>query len=373
MHRLFRLPLAVALGAAAIPAMAEDTSFEIVSSQHTFMVETVAEGLENPWGLDFLPDGRMIVTERPGRIRLVDADGTLSDPLANVPEIVSEFRDGLLDIAVSPSFSEDSTVFFAYSLKEGDMRWLQVASAQLDGTALTDLTVIHEAEVKSTHDQGFGSRIRFDDAGNMLISVGDHNEPPTSQDPSNTLGSIIRIATDGTPAADNPGGDLNPAILAYGFKNPQGLAIHPETGDVWATDHGGVGGGEINAVAAGENYGWPERTYGSGDAPRAATIGDFVEPVFTWGAAPTVALSGLEIYTGADFPLWQGDLFTGSLTQAALIRVMLDFDNRVVGTEYVIDGDLGRIREVRQGPDGMLYILNDEVEGGIYRLAPKTD
>ncbi|MEM9476112.1 MAG: PQQ-dependent sugar dehydrogenase [Pseudomonadota bacterium] len=367
-------PLLTAAFAASLlgasPALADGHQFDILTSQHALMLTTVATGLEHPWGLDWLPDGRMVVTERPDRIRIVSPDGTVSDPLAGVPDIVSEFRDGLLDISVSPNFAADNTLFFAYSLKEGDLRRQEIASAQLGEGSLENVTVIFSSGVDVTHDQGFGSRIRFDGDGNMLISVGDHNEPAMAQDTTNTLGSIIRVTSSGAAVDGNPGGSLDPAILAYGLKNPQGLTIDPATGTLWATDHGGTGGGELNRIEAGGNYGWPTRTFGIGEGPRAAEDGDFIDPVFTWGVAPTVALSGLEVYSGDEFPNWQGDLFTGSLVQAALIRVMLGDDGAIVGTEYILDGDIGRVREVRQGPDGRLYVLNDEPDGGIFRIDP---
>lgn len=192
-----------------------------------------------------------------------------------------------------------------------------------------------------------------------------------AQYPSNTIGSIIRVTTDGDPLISSPNSAMNDAVLAYGFKNPQGLAIDPKTGAIWATDHGGVGGGELNLIEMGGNYGWPVRSFGVDNGPRAAAVGDFVEPVFTWDVSPTVAFSGLEIYTGDDFEFWQGDLFADSLLQSSLIRIMLDDGGNVVGTDYVLDGEVGRVREVRQGPDGLLYVLNDEPDGGIFRISPK--
>ena len=360
------------LGAALPPlaASADGHQFEIITSQHSYLLTELASGLEHPWGLDWLPDGRMIVTERPGRIRIIGTDGTVSEPLGGVPEIVSEFRDGLHDIAVSPEFESDQTVFFSYSKKEGDLRWLEITAARLGDGQLEDLRIVHDSGVQVAQDQGFGSRLRFDADGNLVASVGDHNEPPNSQDNDNSLGTIIRITTDGAAAPGNPGIGPDGITYAYGFKNPQGITIHPDTGDIWATDHGGTGGGELNLVATGGNHGWPVRTFGIGDAPRAEEPGDFVEPVFTWGVAPTVALSGLELYTGDEFPNWTGDLFVGSLFQAALIRIMLNDAGAIIGTEYVIDGDIGRVREVRTGPDGRLYVLNDEPDGGIFRIDP---
>lgn len=368
------------LPAAALPAaaLADGHQTEIVTAEHSFILTRVATGLEHPWGLDWLPDGRMVVTERPGRIRLVSPEGVLSEPLAGVPEVVSDFRDGLLDVSVSPDFASDRTLYIAYSNNDGEQRWLEVTAARLaePPVGLEDLRVVFRSDVKVENIEGFGARIRFDAEGRMFVSVGDHAVPAEAQNRATTLGTLIRIDRSGNPVADNPGGDnpgggLHPAVYAYGFKNPQGLAIDPVTGAVWAADHGPRGGGEINRVEAGANYGWPARTFGDRDGrPGAAAAHDFAEPVFTWGVAPTVALSGLEVYRGTDFPNWQGDLFAGSLTQEALIRVMLDDDGRVVGTEYVLDGDIGRVREVRQGPDRRLYVLNDDFEGAIYRLDP---
>ncbi|MEM1383803.1 MAG: PQQ-dependent sugar dehydrogenase [Pseudomonadota bacterium] len=358
----------LALASFSAPTQAESPI--IVTSQHSFALKQIASGLEHPWGFDWLPDGRMIVTERPGRIRVIDGNGGVSAPLGGVPPIVSEFRDGLLDIAVSPDFANDGTVYFAYSAKQEGKRWMQLASARLVGDRLEAVSVIHEAGLKVEKDQGFGARIRFDTDGAILVTIGDHAVPASSQDTGNTLGTVIRIGGDGVPAADNPGDGLHPAIYAYGFKNPQGLAVDAATGAVWALDHGGLGGGEVNLIEPGKNYGWPIRTYSGGDAPRAVATGDFADPAFTWGAAPTIAPSGLEIYSGDAFPAWNGDLFIGSLAQSALIRIIRDESGAIVGTERVLDDDIGRIREVRQGPDGLLYIANDDPEGGIFRLDP---
>ncbi len=370
MKLLFKGALSAALMLSAAQSLADGQANKIVASQHSYNLTQIASGLENPWGLDWLPDGRMLVTERPGRLRLVAEDGQLSAPLKGIPEITSEFRDGLLDVTVSPAFEADQTIFLAYSRKDGPLRWLEVASARLSGDTVEEMTVIFSSGVKVEKDQGFGSRIRFDADGYLLITVGDHAVAASAQDTSNPLGSIIRIAADGTPAPQNPGGAMTAAIYAYGFKNPQGLAIDPVSGAIWAVDHGGKGGGEINRIDAGANYGWPTRTFSGGDAPRAVVEGGFTDPVFTWGAAPTVALSGLEVYTGADFPHWRGDLFAGSLSQEALIRIMLNDAGAVIGIERVIDEEIGRIREVRQGPEGRLYVLNDDPEGGIYRIDP---
>lgn len=351
-------------------ALAAGHGEAMVTSEHSFVLETVAEGLEHPWGLDFLSGDRLIVTERPGNLRIVEADGTVGAPLQGMPEIISEFRDGLLDVTVSQTFEADNTIFFAYSDIEDGMRWLKVASAIVDGPAIANVTTIFETSVRTDKDQGFGARIRYDATGHLLITVGDHMLVNQAQDPSDALGTIIRISTDGTPAAGNPGGEMHPAIYAMGFKNSQGITVAND-GTIWATDHGGVGGGELNLIAAGANYGWPVRTFGGSDAPGAEAAADFVDPVFTWGIAPTVALSGLELYEGDAFPNWKGDFFTGSLVQQSLIRVMMDEAGHVIGTEYVLDGTIGRVRDVREAPDGSLYVLNDDPAGAIFRITPQ--
>lgn len=361
---------------APLPAGASEEPLTIATAQHSFALTRVAGPLEHPWGLDWLPDGRILVSERPGRLRIVDKDGIVSAPIKGLPEISSEFRDGLLDVSVDPDFAENKTVYFAYSGFENGKRWQIVSSATLEGSELKAVKPIFQSKVKVEKDQGFGARIRFASDKSMFITVGDHAAAAQAQDPSNALGSVIRLTRNGSAVATNPftadNTKLN-SIFAYGFKNPQGLAVHPETGAVWLADHGARGGGEINVVKAAGNYGWPTRTFGTrNDEPGASQVdgAGFIDPVFTWGAAPTVALSGLSFYSGNDFPAWKNDLFVGSLSTDALIRLMLDTGGRVIGTEHVIDGEIGRIRDVRQGPDGKLYVLNDDEEGAIYRLDP---
>lgn len=357
--------------------LAAEDDGSLITAHHSLHLTEIAGPLEHPWGMDWLPDDRIVVTERPGRIRVVSADGEVSDPLAGLPEITSDFRDGLLDIAVSPNFGSDNTIYFAYSQLENGHRWLTLASAEFNEHSLKNVKPLLESDVRVENDQGFGARIRFAADGSLFLSVGDHASAPHAQDASNTLGSIVRVDPDGKPHPENPfqaDDGKHGAIYAYGFKNPQGLAIHPETGEVWTTDHGAVGGAEINRIEAGSNYGWPDRTFGDRkDAPGAPQVngGDFADPAFTWGVAPTIALSGMTFYTGNDFPAWQGDLFVGSLATEALIRLSLDDSGHVIGTESVITEEIGRIRDVRQGPDGKLYLLNDDPEGGIYRIDPK--
>lgn len=347
-----------------------------ITAHHAFKLTRIAGPLEHPWGLDWLPDGRILVSERPGRLRIVTRDGTLSAPIAGLPEISSEFRDGLLDVTVDPEFANNRKIYFTHTGFENGLRWQKVSSATLSDTGLSDVTTIFQSGEKVEKDQGFGARIRFSHDGALLVSVGDHATPAEAQDPSNVLGSVVRLMRNGAAATDNPFVE-DPAkkaeILAYGFKNPQGLAVHPATGAIWVTDHGPRGGGEINRLRPSGNYGWPVRTFGErGDAPGAPQLDskELIDPAFTWGVSPTISPSGLSFYTGAEFPAWKDDLFVGSLSAEALIRLALDAEGHITGTERVIDGEIGRIRDVRQGPDGKLYVLNDDEEGAVYRLDP---
>lgn len=357
-------------------ANAEASEQSTITAHHAFKLTRIAGPLVHPWGLDWLPDGRILVSERPGRLRIISSAGTMSEPLAGLPAISSEFRDGLLDVSVDPDFAGNRKIYFAHTAFENGLRWQKVSSATLSDAGLTDVKTIFQSDVKVEKDQGFGARIRFFDDGALLVTVGDHATPAQAQDLSNTLGSVVRLTRDGSAVTDNPFvGDATrkDEVFAFGFKNPQGLAIHPATGAIWATDHGPRGGGEINRLRPSANYGWPVRTFGErNDAPGAPQreSRDFVDPAFTWGVSPTISPSGLSFYTGTEFPAWKDDLFVGSLSAEALIRIALDADGHIVGVERIIDGEIGRIRDVRQGPDGRLYVLNDDEEGAIYRLDP---
>lgn len=361
-----------------VPSLTSVNASELptITAHHAFKLTRIAGPLEHPWGLDWLRDGRILVSERPGRLRIVARDGSISAPIAGLPEISSEFRDGLLDVSVDPEFADNRKIYFAHTGFENGLRWQKVSSATISDAGLTDVATIFQSGVKVDKDQGFGARIRFSGDGALVVTVGDHATPAQAQDPSNTLGSVVKLKRDGSAATNNPFvGDVakKDEILAFGFKNPQGLAIHPSTGAIWVADHGPRGGGEINRLHPSGNYGWPVRTFGErGEAPGAPQLEakELVDPVFTWGVSPTISPSGLSFYTGTEFPAWKDDLFVGSLSAEALIRIALDGDGHVVGTERVIDGEIGRIRDVRQGPDGKLYVLNDDEEGAIYRLDP---
>jgi glucose/arabinose dehydrogenase len=334
---------------------------------------TVTRGLQHPWGLAFLPDGRLLVTERPGRMRIVERDGKLSPPLAGVPAVDARGQGGLLDVALDPAFASNQLVYWSYSEAGDGGNGTAVARGRLDGSRLADVQVIFRQQPKVASTAHFGSRLVFDRAGKLFVTLGDRfSRKDDAQTLDNHIGKIVRIERDGTAAADNPklaNGAL-PQIYSYGHRNVQGAALHPTTGELWATEHGPQGGDELNRVAPGRNHGWPVITYGRnygsgtkiGDGERA----DIVAPLKHW--VPTsIAPSGLAFLTSERYPGWQGSLFAGALRGSALVRLSLD-GNRVVGEERLLTGLNERIRDVRQGPDGWLYALTDSDDGRVLRL-----
>jgi glucose/arabinose dehydrogenase len=341
-------------------------------------VETVAQGLEHPWGLQFLPDGRLLVTERPGRMRLVGRDGKLSEPVAGVPKVFAEGQGGLLDVALAPDFAPSGRIFFSFAeAREGGKNGTSVGRAKLvleggEGR-LEDVAVIFRQEPAWKSDYHFGSRLVFDREGSLFVTTGERNYARNeAQNPANHLGKVIHITPDGAPAPGNPNAKgWDPKVWSIGHRNMQGAALHPGTGKLWTVEHGARGGDELNHPEAGKNYGWPVITYGrdySGLKIGEGTAKDGLEqPVYYWD--PSIAVSGLAFYTGDLFPGWKGNAFVGGLAGAQLERLVLDGD-KVVAHEKLL-GDLGqRIRDVRQGPDGAIWLLTDEAEGKVLRLAP---
>jgi glucose/arabinose dehydrogenase len=335
---------------------------------------TVTRGLQHPWGLAFLPDGRLLVTERPGRMRIVERDGKLSPPLAGVPAVDARGQGGLLDVALDPAFASNQLVYWSYSETGDEGNGTAVARGRLDGSRLADVQVIFRQQPKVASTAHFGSRLVFDRSGKLFVTLGDRfSRKDDAQTLDNHIGKIVRIERDGTAAADNPklaNGAL-PQIYSYGHRNVQGAALHPTTGELWATEHGPQGGDELNRVAPGRNHGWPVITYGRnygsgtkiGDGSERA---DIVAPLKHW--VPTsIAPSGLAFLTSERYPGWQGSLFAGALRGSALVRLSLD-GNRVVGEERLLTGLNERIRDVRQGPDGWLYALTDSDDGRVLRL-----
>ena len=342
---------------------------------HSASVETVAEGLEHPWGMAFLPDGSMLVTERPGRMRIV-REGKLSEPLANVPEVVARGQGGLLDVALHPKFAENRLIYLSFSEPRSlGSNSTSLARARLsdDGSALENVEVIFRQQPAIRSTAHFGGRIAFAPGGNLFLTLGDrYSQRDSAQDLSTHLGKTVRLSEDGKPAAGNPfiskGGALA-EIWSYGHRNPQGATIEPSTGAYWTVEHGARGGDEINRPEAGKNYGWPVITYGRDYS--GASIGEGTEkagmeqPLHYWD--PSIAPSGLTFYSGAKYKDWSGDLFAGALAGSKLVRLDIE-GGKVIGEEAMLE-DLGeRIRDVREGPDGAIYLLTDSQEGRVLKL-----
>ena len=366
---------AILLLAATLSAQTAPRSATTASKAVPGRVTTYAQGLEHPWALVFLPDGRLLVTERPGRLRIVDRNGKLSQPLAGVPRVLAQGQGGLLDVALDPDFARNKTIYLSYS-EPGDNRnaGTAVARATLGDAALTDVRVIYRQQPKVAGSGHFGSRIVFRRDGTMFVTQGDRMRyREQAQDLQSLLGKVVRINKDGTIPRDNPfvgRNDARPEIWSYGHRNIQAAALHPETGELWTIEHGARGGDELNRPERGKNYGWPVITYGvdySGAKIGQGTARSGMEqPVYYWD--PVIAPSGALFYTGNAFPAWKGSLFVGSLQPGALVRLTLR-DGRVTGEERFL-GDLNeRIRDVAQGPDGAIYVVTDSPNGKVLRIA----
>ena len=346
---------------------------------------TVVDDLEHPWGVAWLPDGSMLITERPGRLRLV-RDGVLVDtPVAGVPEVLAAGQGGLLDVAVHPEFEDNNLVYLTYAHGTEDANRLRVARGVLDGAALRDLEVIFEVADAKEGGQHFGSRMLWLPDGTLLVSIGDGGNPPVSFDGQDIrqqaqnlgthFGKIIRIGDDGAVPTDNPfvgQNDAQPEIWTYGQRNIQGLARDPESGWIWANEHGARRGDELNRLEVGRNYGWPAATHsrnygilGSEISPHTS-LPDMEDPVFVW--SETHAPSGLAIYRGDVFPEWDGDILSGGLVTDDIRRIEIDANGRAVAESAIDIGE--RVRDIRVGPDGHVYVLTDEPQGRLIRLEP---
>ena len=351
-------------------AQAEDV---VRSDQANFRLIEIASGLEHPWGLTFLPNSDILVTEREGRLRIVRNGELDPNPLTGIPEnIYVAGQGGMLDVAVHPEFETNRLVYLSYAgLGEGGAG-TEVMRGRLDGNNLEEAEVIFTVEPKTRGRLHYGSRLVFATDGTLLITIGDrYNRMHDAQDPDNHLGTTIRINDDGSVPENNPFIDhpsYQPEVFSYGHRNAQGLAIRPSDNSIWAHEHGPRGGDEVNKLEAGKNYGWPAITYGidySGAIISDQTHAEGMEqPVIYWD--PSIAPSGMTFYDGAAFPEWQGDLFVGALVQRHLRRLEMNGD-QVIAQEVLLDG-MARIRDVRNGPDGSLYILTDDLNGKILRL-----
>jgi len=370
-----RLAMLAALGALMQFPLAAGA--QIVDSEvQRFRAVTLTGGLEFPWGLAFLPDGRMLVTERPGRLRIVAADGRLDPrPVEGVPAVAATGQGGLLDVALHPDFARNRLVYLSYAGEGPGGYGTEVARGRLEGNALRDLEVIFRMQPKSRAGYHFGSRLVFDGKGYLFITLGDRGEMARAQRLDDHAGSVIRLHDDGRVPADNPfvgKPGAKPGKFTLGNRNMQGAALNPRSGELWTHEHGPQGGDEINVIRAGVNYGWPVITYGA-NYGTGTKIGEgtakagMAQPLLQW--TPSIAPSGMAFYTGDRFPKWQGNLFVGALKFQMLVRLQLDGE-RVVREERLLQGAVGRIRDVRQGPDGLIYLLIDSEKGRIVRLEP---
>lgn len=338
---------------------------------------TVARGLSFPWSLAFLPDGRMLVTERPGRMRIVTMDGALGTPFTGLPPVLAEGEGGLLDVILDPRFKENATLYWSFSepapagQKGGSTA---VARGRLEGTQLSDVRVIFRQTEKVDSGLHYGSRLLFTPDGKLLVTLGDRSHRIDAQSLSSAHGKIMRIETDGRAVADNPfvatAGAL-PEIWTLGHRNVQGIAFHPETGELWATEHGPQAGDELNIIERGRNYGWPLITYGC-EYTTCAKIGEGTEKVgldqpVTWWSATSFAPSGMTFLTSERYPGWKGQMFIGTLAGQALVRIKIE-GHKVVEQQRLLIAVRERIRDVRQGPDGWLYALNSSPDGRVIRI-----
>jgi len=340
-----------------------------------FNVRTIVSGLEHPWGMAFLPDGRILVTERPGRLRLIENNRLQPNPIMGLPSIAAVGQGGLLDIILHPNYRENGWLYFSYSAAGPDGIGTDVARAKLNGMALKDVQVLFRMQPKSNGGRHFGSRLVIDSDHYLYITVGERGDRSRAQRLDDHGGSVIRLHDDGRVPADNPFVNrLNarPEIFSYGHRNPQGLALHPKSGDLWAHEHGPQGGDEINIITAGRNYGWPVITYGV-NYVIGTKIGEgtakkgMEQPLYYWD--PSIAPSGMAFYTGDKFPQWRNSLFIGSLKFELLVRLELN-GTRIVNEERLLKEELGRIRDVHAGPDGYLYLLTDARNGKLVQLTP---
>jgi aldose sugar dehydrogenase len=369
------------LATAAALLLAAPAAAQVVRTEaESFRVVTVVERLEYPWSLAFLPDGRMLVTERGGRLRIVGRDGRpAAQPVAGLPKIEEYGQGGLLDVALHPRFAENALVYLSFAERGDGGHGTAVLRGRLAGAGedarLEGVEVIYRQAPKSRTGRHFGSRLVFDRAGFLYVTQGDRGEQDRAQKLDDLAGKVVRLHDDGRIPQDNPfvaRAAARPEIFTLGNRNVQGAALHPVTGELWAHEHGPQGGDEVNVLRAGVNYGWPVITYGV-NYGTGTKIGEgtakpgMAQPLHYW--VPSIAPSGMAFYTGDRFPGWKGDLFVGALRDQLLVRLRLDGE-KVTREERMLQGTLGRIRDVRQGPDGFLYLAVDSSSGAIVRLEP---
>jgi aldose sugar dehydrogenase len=357
----------------------EFTSEQFASQYEQFRLVKIAGPLENPWSVAFLPDGRYLVTERPGHLNIVD-EGRITR-LTGTPEVRARGQGGMMEVSVHPNYEENGWIYLTYSKggEEGQTTTTLVRG-RLNGSEFVDAEELFTQDRYSSPGRHYGSKLAWTNDGYLLMSIGDRGaDPPRAQDLNDHAGTLLRLNDDGTPAAGNPFIGRNnalPEIYSYGHRNIQGLVVNPETNEIWATEHGPRGGDELNRIEAGNNYGWPVASLGrdyrtggvypSTERRYGAELG-MIDPFYEF--LPTLAPSGLALVTKDAFPAWKGNLLAGGLRSERIRRVVFD-ENEVIHEEELLLGAVGRIRDVREGPEGHIYILTDDSEGALYRIEP---
>jgi glucose/arabinose dehydrogenase len=367
--------LSLAFLAAALP-LAVSAQAQTVTTLETdagpVTVEEIADGLNHPWSIVFLPDGRALVTERAGHMRILDTDGSLSQPLDGIPEVYARGQGGMLDLALHPDFASNSLVYLSYAEPGDDGASTAVGRGRLEDGRIADFEMLFSQQPKYSGGRHFGGRIEFSPSGHLFLTTGDRGQQDPAQDLSDHLGTIIRLNPDGSVPQDNPfvdQDDARPEIWSYGHRNIEAADFHPETQQLWIAEMGPYGGDELNLPEKGRNYGWPEvswgRNYDGTEIPDPPTRPEFADAEIHW--TPVISPSGMAIYDDDLFPEWRGSALIGGLSAQAVVRVASTDD----GIEEIERLDLGeRIREVQQGPDGAIYVLTDRSDGAIWRLTP---
>ena len=361
---------------ACFSALAQDKAQFVQSEKHAFRISSLVTGLENPWSVAFLPDGRFLITERAGRLRLVSSDFKLDPkPIDGLPEVVSHGQGGLFDVVLHPQYAQNGWIYWAYNAPGAGGWGTALARGKLQGQRMTDVQVLFSMQPKTRSGFHFGGRIVFDQAGFVYLTLGDRGDKDRAQKLDDHAGSVIRLHDDGRVPDNNPFVKRAGALAekwTLGNRNMQGAALHPQTGELWTHEHGPQGGDELNVMRSGLNYGWPVITYGV-NYGLGTKIGEgqekpgMVQALKVW--VPSIAPSGMAFVSGSQFPQWQGSLLIGALRGQMLVRLTLDGE-KVVSEERLFQGRPGRIRDVRMGPDGLVYLLTDDVQGALLRIEP---
>ncbi len=374
---LERLSIAAgtALFLSTAPAMSAADTAEFSTKKAEVAVETIASGLAGPWGVEVLPDGGFIVTEISGNLRII-RDGKVSEPISGVPDVAQRGQGGLLDVAVDPNFGTNRTLFLSMAASDGSGYGTAIVRGVLsaDGKSLTETKELFRMGKLTGKGQHFGSRIAIGPNGSLFFGIGDRGERDRAQDMQDHAGAILHINTDGTIPADNPyknGKDAKPEIWSKGHRNPQGIAIDPKSGELLTVEHGARGGDEINAPQPGKNYGWPVITYGKDYSGVEIGVGQAAEgyeqPLYYWD--PSIAPGAIDVYHGAMFPEWEGNLLVSALKYQLLARLERDETGNVVAEERLFEGEFGRIRDVKVAPDGSILMLTDGDDGRLLRIS----